>query len=94
MRKDSTVALSGEAADEVFGGYRWFHTPETVNAATFPWMQVAPTFTSVLTKSLADELRMAEYEADSYRQALEAIPTLPGQTGHEKRMREFAIFIW
>ncbi len=30
VRKDSTVALSGEAADEVFGGYRWFHSAEAV----------------------------------------------------------------
>ena len=28
IRQHSTVALSGESADEVFGGYRWFHDPE------------------------------------------------------------------
>jgi asparagine synthase (glutamine-hydrolysing) len=38
VRAESTVALSGESADEVFGGYSWFHDPKTVNAATFPWL--------------------------------------------------------
>jgi asparagine synthetase B (glutamine-hydrolysing) len=32
------VALSGESADEVFGGYTWFHDPKAVDAATFPWL--------------------------------------------------------
>jgi asparagine synthase (glutamine-hydrolysing) len=88
VRKTSTVALSGEAADEVFGGYRWFHIPEAVNAATFPWMYFFPSFTSVLSQSVLKELSLAEYEADSYSQAINAVPALPGQTGHEKRMRE------
>lgn len=36
MREHSTVALSGESADEVFGGYAWFHDPAVIEAATFP----------------------------------------------------------
>ena len=38
IRGRSTVALSGESADEVFGGYRWFHDADAVGADTFPWM--------------------------------------------------------
>src|SRR6267378_3178907 len=38
VRGESTVALSGESADEVFGGYPWFHDPRAVDAATFPWL--------------------------------------------------------
>jgi asparagine synthase (glutamine-hydrolysing) len=88
VRKTSTVALSGEAADEVFGGYRWFHIPEAVNAATFPWTQFTGDMAPVLSQSALKELSLAEYEADSYSQAINAVPALPGQTGHEKRMRE------
>jgi asparagine synthase (glutamine-hydrolysing) len=38
IKEEATVALSGEAADEVFGGYRWFHDPVAVSAPTFPWI--------------------------------------------------------
>jgi len=38
IREHSTVALSGESADEVFGGYRDFHDADTVAADTFPWL--------------------------------------------------------
>lgn len=38
----SKVAISGEAADEVFGGYRWFHDPQSIGADTFPWMATPP----------------------------------------------------
>jgi asparagine synthase (glutamine-hydrolysing) len=88
VRKTSTVALSGEAADEVFGGYRWFHSPEAVSASTFPWGAHASGLMSVLSQSVAKELSLTEYVADSYSQAINAVPALPGQTGHEKRMRE------
>jgi asparagine synthase (glutamine-hydrolysing) len=37
ISQQSTVALSGEAADEVFGGYAWYHVPALLAAPTFPW---------------------------------------------------------
>lgn len=38
IREHSTVALSGEAADEVFAGYLWFHSPSMIATETFPWI--------------------------------------------------------
>src|SRR5690606_33925762 len=37
IKKGATVAISGEAADEIFGGYPWFHREEMLRADTFPW---------------------------------------------------------
>jgi asparagine synthase (glutamine-hydrolysing) len=42
VRDHSVVALSGESADEVFGGYAWFHDPAAVHADTFPWLAMFP----------------------------------------------------
>jgi len=37
MKEDATVGISGESADEVFGGYSRFHDEAVLNASTFPW---------------------------------------------------------
>jgi asparagine synthase (glutamine-hydrolysing) len=55
IREHSTVALSGESADEVFGGYAWFHLPQAVQADTFPWLAMVMREqqpTDILDKSL------------------------------------------
>ncbi|QFY13113.1 asparagine synthase (glutamine-hydrolyzing) [Nonomuraea phyllanthi] len=92
IRGHSTVALSGESADEVFGGYRWFHDPAAVEAGTFPWFiggLAARTEVQRLFKDdVARLLDIRGYQDESYRQALAEVPRLAGETGHERRMRE------
>ncbi|GAA4565722.1 asparagine synthase (glutamine-hydrolyzing) [Planotetraspora kaengkrachanensis] len=95
IRGHSTVALSGESADEVFGGYRWFHDPEAVNAGTFPWLAGVGLagHTSrghFLEEQLLRKLDIPAYRADSYQQAMAEVPVLPGETGLERRMREIS----
>lgn len=81
IRGRSTVALSGESADEVFGGYRWFHDPEAVNADTFPWMAReghAPmdTTASFFDPGLVQRLDLPGFIDASYRDALAEVPHL------------------
>ncbi|TVL90595.1 asparagine synthase (glutamine-hydrolyzing) [Streptomyces sp. SAJ15] len=96
IREQSTVALSGESADEVFGGYRSFHDPATVWADTFPWIAdgVDAAFAgggtrqALLDRGLLAKLDLAGYRDDRYREALAEVPRLEGETGLERRMRE------
>ena len=37
VKKTHTVVLSGECADEIFGGYPWFTNKEMLAQADFPW---------------------------------------------------------
>jgi asparagine synthase (glutamine-hydrolysing) len=93
IRETSTVALSGESADEVFGGYSWFHDPRAVNAGTFPWLvTTGSTFDGVqiLDDDLLHELNLSEFQADSYSQAIAETPVLPGEDAAERRMREIS----
>lgn len=93
IRCHSTVALSGESADEVFGGYRWFHEPAAVSADTFPWLAIPgiaeqATRGRFLDEQLLRKIDLPAYRADGYQQALAEVPRLPGETGLERRMRE------
>ena len=93
VRAKSTVALSGESADEVFGGYPWFHDPKAVDAATFPWLATTgSTFagTQVLDPDLLDRLNLPEFQADSYAQAIAETPVHKGEDAVERRMREIS----
>jgi asparagine synthase (glutamine-hydrolysing) len=93
VRAESTVALSGESADEVFGGYSWFHDPKAVDAATFPWLATTgSTFvgTQVLDPDLLDRLNLSEFQADSYAQAIAETPVHKGEDAVERRMREIS----
>ena len=93
IRAQTTVALSGESADEVFGGYAWFHDPASVNADVFPWqagtkMRMAED--TLLEPALRRRLDLGEFRRASFRDALAEVPHLPDGSvdAHERRMRE------
>ncbi|GAA2906116.1 asparagine synthase (glutamine-hydrolyzing) [Streptosporangium fragile] len=89
VREKSTVALSGESADEVFGGYGWFHDPAIVATPVFPWLIVTGDHAlgSMLHPDIEAKLRVEEFRADSYADAVAEVPVLPGESGEELRMR-------
>jgi asparagine synthase (glutamine-hydrolysing) len=91
LKERMTVALSGEAADELFGGYTWFHDPEAVHCGTFPWhhpFEKAGGKGALRTVGLWDRLGLDEYVKQRYTDAMEEVPRLPGESGLEARMRE------
>ncbi|HEY8425236.1 MAG TPA: asparagine synthase (glutamine-hydrolyzing), partial [Limnochordales bacterium] len=88
--KEVAVALSGECADEVFGGYPWFFRQEDLAAETFPWLRKLDARLKVLAPGLRDRIRPREYLAERYRQALAEVPRLAGEEPAAARRREIA----
>lgn len=92
--RHSTVALSGESADEVFGGYRWFHDAEAIAAETYPWLaSVTGKYfdgKTLFAQDLLDRLQMGVFLRDSYSHALAGAPTLAGENATNRRMRQMS----
>jgi len=88
IKKETTVVLSGECADEVFGGYPWFHREEMLNAGTFPWARATKERASWLSPELRDWVRPEEYVAMRYEETLDEVPQLPGENPSEARRRQ------
>lgn len=88
IKKDATVALSGESADEVFGGYPWFRSRAALTEDTFPWIRFVRERAGFLSAELVDLIRPEEYVAGRYQEALGEVPRLKGEEPQEARMRE------
>lgn len=77
VRGHSTVALSGECGDEVFGGYRWQRDPDAVFSATFPWVHEGRHNYQgndiIYAPELLTKLDLASYERDCHSAAVAEI---------------------
>ncbi|MFD1957632.1 asparagine synthase (glutamine-hydrolyzing) [Paenibacillus thailandensis] len=90
IKKGATVAISGEAADEVFGGYPWFHREDALGADTFPWSLAAPMRAGLLNEEIADWIKPLEYIGDRYADAVAEVPYLGNETENERKMRKMS----
>jgi asparagine synthase (glutamine-hydrolysing) len=97
IKKTATVGLSGECADEIFGGYPWFYREEMLNAGTFPWSRNVDGRKSWLSKEVSSKVNVEEYIQSRYHQALAEVPHLDNETPSEHRAREMSylnLFRW
>lgn len=74
IKEHVTVGLSGECADEVFGGYPWFHREDLQNAGTFPWATNPETRLGILSPDLLGKIKPLEYLQERYLAALKEVP--------------------
>ena len=88
IRKDVKVALSGECADEIFGGYPWYRDPEVRAREGFPWAQNAIQRANILTNSISGKMDPQEYVMDAYKSTCKNSDILPENNSTDRRMKE------
>jgi len=86
IKKDFTVALSGECADEIFGGYPWYHDKDILFRESFPWSSSLDLRQSILKKGFLKNPK--DYVNQRYLDTINSVPKLKNESKLNSRMRE------
>ena len=90
VHRTHKVTLTGECADEIFGGYPWFHKEECFLADTFPWTMDLKPRQVLLKDDFLEYLNMEEYVRARYEESISETPRLESDSPRERRRREIS----
>jgi asparagine synthase (glutamine-hydrolysing) len=88
IKKFADVALSGECADEIFGGYPWYRDREIRMTEGFPWAQSTARRAGFLKDEFAVKNPPFEYVNSRYRSAIKDASVCRRSGADERRMKE------
>ncbi len=88
VRREVKVALSGECADEIFGGYPWYRDPQVRAAEGFPWAQNTAQRGALLCPAIRSRIDPRDFVMDAYSATCRESDILPGTSPLERRMKE------
>ncbi|HEY5585094.1 MAG TPA: asparagine synthase (glutamine-hydrolyzing) [Ruminiclostridium sp.] len=87
VKKRHTVALSGECADEIFGGYPWFYKPEMLNRDFFPWIHDPESRINLFNSDFAKPSQGFDFVKQMYLDSKNACPLTGTESGEMKTSR-------
>ena len=95
IRKKFKVALSGECADEIFGGYPWYTNKEMLNAADFPWSGNTEIKAGLINERYTT-FDPTEYVNSRYRETIASAPMTGYESDIDRRIKEVSVlnFKW
>lgn len=88
IKKDFVVSLSGECADEIFGGYPWFYREDDLKREGFPWMRSTMARQKLLRSDWHDKLKINDYVMNKYAESVAETPILDGESLIDKKRRQ------
>lgn len=83
ISKENKVILSGECADEVFGGYPWFYKEEFYERDTFPWLNYLPNKIELVNDHFKN-LDFYGIRKNAYNKECDKVPYLEGDSVEDR----------
>ncbi len=92
----ATVSLTGECADEIFGGYPWFFREDALNSNTFPWSIALSERQELLNPEISKRVNLKDYIDFRYKESLNNVHILDtdSQETAEKRKISHLTLNW
>ena len=90
VKKDTSIALTGECADEIFGGYPWFFRSDALQSKTFPWSISLAERQHLLNPAFSSKISLKEYVDYRYNQSLSEVDILPSDSSETAEKRKIS----
>ena len=90
VKKEATVSLTGECADEIFAGYPWFFRDDALNSSTFPWSLAISERQKLLNPLISKNVNLKEYIDYRYNESLSNVEILDTDSNDTARMRKIS----
>ena len=90
VKKEMTVSLTGECADEIFGGYPWFFRADSLNSNTFPWSIALDERQNLLNYEIGKKVNLKDYIDFRYKESLDEVEILDTDSEETAQKRKIS----
>lgn len=90
IKKDASIAISGECSDEIFAGYPWFFRKDALQSNTFPWSIAINERQDLLNKDISKNINLKEYIDYRYKESLSNVEILDSDSKETAKKRKIS----
>lgn len=90
VKNEMTVSLTGECADEIFGGYPWFFREDALNSCTFPWSIAISERQKLLNPYIGSKVNLKSYIDFRYNESLNEVEILDSDSNETAQKRKIS----